>query len=156
MIKWRLYIDGQRIEFSTSDEAHTYRKEIGFGNEVIEIVEENLEINTTFDHNDKYAKRSEFGVFLMNKVARQNETNNINLEQANWFIGRVKGITLTTGDVINEVNILVLFSRGMLETTYVAISQMTPDDFTQPYHWVTQDLIDQMAGDILNYLTNES
>jgi len=61
---------------------------------------------------------------------------------------RLRAIDITVGGVPFTIDLMNLVISGDLETAYAVLSYMEPDDMTMPYHWFSQDRIDELKSKI--------
>jgi hypothetical protein len=61
---------------------------------------------------------------------------------------RLRAIDITVGGVPFTIDLMNLVISGDLETAYVVLAYMTPDDMSMPYHWLSQSRIDALRSKI--------
>jgi hypothetical protein len=61
---------------------------------------------------------------------------------------RLRAIDITVGGVPFTIDLMNLVISGDLETAYVVLSYMEPDDMSMPYHWFSQSRIDSLKSKI--------
>lgn len=64
--------------------------------------------------------------------------------QSMWVHHRLRALEVTFGGVSMTIDLLNLCMSGDLETAEVVLQLMTPDDMTQPYHFLSQEVIDEL------------
>lgn len=62
--------------------------------------------------------------------------------------GRMRAISVTVGGVPFTIDLMNLVISGDLETAFVVLSYMEPDDMSMPYHWFNQTRIDSLKAKI--------
>jgi len=83
----------------------------------------------------------ESGAEISEKFIQRNADDNINASQSAWVLHRAGAITmfLVVGALVDAKNMLLA---------------LTPDDMSEPYHWITQERIDLVLADIEIYYKN--
>lgn len=61
---------------------------------------------------------------------------------------RMRAIDITVGGVPFTIDLMNLVISGDLETAFVVLSYMAPDDMSMPFHWFTQDRINSLKSKI--------
>ena len=61
---------------------------------------------------------------------------------------RLRAVPVTIGGVSFVIDVMNLVISGDLETAFVVLSYMTPDDMSMPYHWFNQERIDSLKSKI--------
>lgn len=83
----------------------------------------------------------------------QNLLAGLNASQGLYVHSRLRRIVFTYSDgVVYNIDLLNLVVSGDLELAYIVLSYMTPDDGSQPYHWLTSDKINYLRTEIAKYL----
>lgn len=91
---------------------------------------------------DKLQKRKEFWEKLVDEYSAQNQLAGITTEQ--------------TSHVVVKMQFALFYGMvGALPTALATIQAMTPDDFTQPEHWITQAMLDDYVAKIQAFLAEE-
>jgi len=70
----------------------------------------------------------------------------LSLMKSMWMHHRMRAITFTTGGVEFTIDLLNLCISGDLSTAAFILSQVAPDDMSQPYHFLSQDVINELRG----------
>jgi hypothetical protein len=98
----------------------------------------------------------DFCTDLMNTFVRNNTNEGITIEQSLYLFARLGNLTIARewpdmpGDV--KVDLSTLMQTGAIPTLYFVLLRLTPDDMTQPYHWLSQARIDWMKGKIEEFI----
>lgn len=87
-------------------------------------------------------KRKVFWESFVVNYSTQNNLMGITIEQTNHIVNRL-------------LNIIVMGMTGALETVVSELQNLAPDDFTQSYHWITQQQIDDCIIKVQTYLDEE-
>lgn len=105
-------------------------------------------IHTTVKENKEFADR------LMQKIKEKNISDGLaSIDQAAWVHHRMRKVPYQLSVLVFvDLDILNLVVAGDIETAEFALSQMTPDNMTQPYHWLNQERIDWIRNEIRTYL----
>jgi hypothetical protein len=94
------------------------------------------------------AAKKEFCELAMDEfVQKVNYEWGANPFQSFWIADRLKNVELTlpTGVVVG-INTADICWAGYSEMLYMTFSKMTPDDMTQPYHFLNQERIDWLKN----------
>jgi hypothetical protein len=77
----------------------------------------------------------ESGAVISERFIQRNSADNINSSQSAWVLHKAGAITmfLVVGALVDAKNMLLA---------------LTPDDMSEPYHWITQERIDMVLADI--------
>ena len=100
--------------------------------------------------------RKAFADQMMQRFKDRNMVEGINITQALWLHHRTRQWHVTLppqfGGFEYTVDILNMAVSGDLETAYFAIRFGEPDDMSEPYHCIDQDMIDWLKNELKNYL----
>lgn len=88
-------------------------------------------------------KKENLAYFLQNEIS-----NDIAILKSLWTHHRLRNIELTVSGITMNIDLMNLIITGDLETAYVVLSSITPDDMTQPYHFLSSDRIAAMAAKV--------
>ena len=58
-----------------------------------------------------------------------------------WIHHRMRAMDINVGGLAMTIDLMNLVITGDLETAYIVLGLITPDDMTQPYHWFSADRI---------------
>jgi hypothetical protein len=61
-----------------------------------------------------------------------------------WVHHRMRATEINVGGLPMTIDLLNLCISGDLETAFVALSYMTPDDMSMPYHFLSQEKINEL------------
>ena len=77
----------------------------------------------------------EAGAEISERFIQRNSDDNINASQSGWVLHKAGAITmfLVVGALVDAKSMLLA---------------LTPDDMSEPYHWITQERIDLVLADI--------
>jgi len=106
-------------------------------------------VSKTVVENKKFADN------LMERLKNKNLIEGLSsIDQAAWVHHRLRKMDYTLSDetTVTQLDIMNLVVSGDVETAEHALGQMTPDDMTEPYHWLTQERIDWIRNEIRTYL----
>jgi hypothetical protein len=94
----------------------------------------------------------DFCASLMNEFVRNNTNEGMTIDQSLYLFTKLSCFPMARpwGEV--EVDLSLLFERGAVPTLYFVLLRLTPDDMTQPYHWLTQERIDWMKSKIEEFI----
>lgn len=68
-------------------------------------------------------------------------TNEQILLQSLWVHHRLRAIEINVGGLPLTIDLMNLVVSGDLETAYVVLSYMSPDDMSQPFHYLSAEVI---------------
>ena len=97
-------------------------------------------------------QRKAFADQLMEDIKRQNTLEGINLMQALWVHHRLRALEITIGGVPFTIDLMNLVISGDIEVAAVVLMNTTPDDMTQPYHWLSTERLSWITAKITTYL----
>lgn len=63
-----------------------------------------------------------------------------------WVHHRLRAVSVSLGGVDYVIDLLNLCISGDIETAAVVVQLMQPDDMSQPYHFLSQEVIDTLLG----------
>lgn len=111
--------------------------------------------NTTivYIHNT-VRENKDFADDMMQRMKERNLLEGLSsIDQAAWVHHRLRktDYVLDAGATV-QIDVLNLVISGDIETAEHVIGQMSPDDMTQAYHWLTQDRLDWIRNEIRTYL----
>ena len=91
---------------------------------------------------------------MLERMKKKNILEGLNsIEQAVWLHYRLRKTEFTLSDEnIITIDVMNLVVSGDIETAEVVLGQMVADDMSQPYHWLNQERIDWIRGEIRTYL----
>lgn len=92
---------------------------------------------------------------LMQRLKEKNILEGLSsIDQSAWVHHRLRKLSFTLSDGVTQVylDLMNLVVSGDIETAEQALGQMTPDDMTEAYHWMTQARIDWIRNEIRTYL----
>ena len=99
---------------------------------------------------DKAARA--FASDLISKFKISNQDQEINFEQAVWTHHRLRAAVINVGGTEFTIDLLNLVVSGDITVAKYVLDLMTPDDMTQPYHWLSQERLDAIRAEINAYL----
>ena len=100
-------------------------------------------------------QNKEFADKLLQKLKEKNIAEGLsNINQSAWVHHRLRKIdyVLSDGITVVQLDIMNLVVSGDVETAEQALGQLTPDDMTKSFHWLTQDRVDWIRNEIRAYL----
>jgi hypothetical protein len=76
------------------------------------------------------------------------------IDQAAWVHHRLRKTQFTLSDetTVVDIDVMNLVISGDMETAEFVLGQMTADDMTKSYHWLSQERIDWIRNEIRTYL----
>lgn len=86
-------------------------------------------------------KHANLSYFILNQVP-----NNLAILMSLHVHHRLRAVEVNIGGIPFTIDVMNLVVSGDLETAYVVLSYMTPDDMTMPYHFLSQERIDILKG----------
>lgn len=112
------------------------------------------------------AKTKAFSESLIDTIKTMNVTSGGGVHTGIWFHHRMKSAAITVTQahanqfppltplvgVAIVIDVMNLVASGDLESIYGVLCCLDPDDMTQPYHCITQGLIDFVKYEIANFL----
>jgi hypothetical protein len=107
-------------------------------------------VSKTVSENKKFADN------LMERLKNKNLIEGLSsVDHAAWVHHRLRKVNYTLSDetTVTQLDIMNLVVSGDIETAEHALGQMTPDDMTESYHWLTQERIDWIRNEIRAYLS---
>jgi hypothetical protein len=87
--------------------------------------------------------------FKKNNLARfiqSGTSSELSLMKSLWMHHRLRAVSFTFQGVDFTIDLMNLCISGDLSTAAFIMSQVTPDDMTQPYHFLSQDVINELRG----------
>jgi hypothetical protein len=88
-------------------------------------------------------KKENLAYFLENSVP-----NDLAIMVSLHVHHRLRAIDITVGGLPLTIDLMNLVISGDLETAFVVLSYMEPDDMTMPYHWFSQERINSLKAKI--------
>lgn len=79
--------------------------------------------------------------FMENEVP-----NDLAIMQSMWVHHRLRAVEVTAGGLDLVIDLLNLVVSGDLETAWAVLGMMAPDEMDQPYHFLSQEVIDYLRG----------
>lgn len=70
----------------------------------------------------------------------------LSLMKSMWMHHRMRAITFTLGGVEFTIDLLNLCISGDLSTAAFILSQVVPDDMSQPYHFMSAEVIAELRA----------
>lgn len=115
---------------------------------------------------NKIKKTREWCELLIEDVKLMNQNAGLGLAQSLWFHSRMRALSVTVleahatafppvAPLVGQTLILDLMNlvvSGDVETAYAALLCAQPDDMTEEYHCISQDLLDYLKYRIAQYL----
>lgn len=115
-----------------------------------------LELDDLTEEQKKIVHDSEaarnFALRLMSIFKLSNKQEGINALQALWVHHRLRAAEITFMGMPMVLDVMNLVISGDIEVAYLALDNMTPDDGSQPFHWLTSARIDLLKSTIVDYL----
>jgi len=108
----------------------------------------------------------EFASQFMAQVKLRNKANSIGLSQAMWVHQKLRALEVNIPENVAQIfpavealagqtltiDLLNMVISGDLETAYVTLLFATPDDMSQPYHWLSAENLAEIRTAIGQYL----
>jgi hypothetical protein len=88
----------------------------------------------------------------MAEFKEANLGSGIDLAQALWVHHRLRALDINVGGLPMTIDLMNLVVSGDLEAAYATLSYATPDDMTQPYHWLSSEQIGFLTQRLGQYL----
>jgi len=110
---------------------------------------------TPFIIQNTVRQNKDFADNLMQKLKEKNILEGLNsIDQSAWVHHRMRKVDYTLSDAttVVQLDVMNLVVTGDIETAEHALGQMSPDDMSEDYHWLTQDRIDWIRNEIRDYL----
>lgn len=106
-------------------------------------------VQNTVHENKKFADD------LMQRLKEKNILEGLSsIDQSAWVHHKLRKMDYTLSDAttVVQLDLMNLVVSGDIETAEQALGQMSPDDMTEAYHWLTQARIDWIRNEIRTYL----
>lgn len=113
---------------------------------------EDFEAPTVVDVVAEINRRKEFATQLMAEFKQANLGSGINLPQALWVHHRLRALEINVDGLALTIDLMNLVVSGDLEAAYATLSYATPDDMSQPYHWLSAQQIAFLTQRLAGYL----
>lgn len=104
----------------------------------------------------------DFANRLMAWLKVDNIKSEINIFQALWVHHRMRAVEISSINVPGAgavplgyactIDVMNLIISGDMEVAFFVLDAMTPDDMTQPYHWLSSAKIAMIKNEIAIYL----
>ncbi len=86
------------------------------------------------------------------RFAAQGVSNEMALMKSIWVHHRLRAVEVNLGLGPRVVDLMNLCISGDIETAYILLQYMTPDDMSQPDHFLSEEVIDELKDLIGAYL----
>ncbi len=86
-------------------------------------------------------KRSNLEYFVTSGIS-----NELALLKSMWTHNRLRAMDISVNGLSMTIDLMNLVVSGDLETAYFVLGLITPDDMSQPYHFLSQEKIDELRG----------
>lgn len=63
-----------------------------------------------------------------------------------WVHHRLRAVEITVGGIAMTIDLMNLCISGDIETAAFVIANMTPDDMTEPQHFLSEAVLGELAG----------
>jgi hypothetical protein len=73
-------------------------------------------------------------------------SNEAALSKSMWVHHRLRAVDINVGGLAMTIDLMNLCISGDLETAYVILTYMSPDDMSQPYHFLSQTKINALQA----------
>lgn len=93
-----------------------------------------------------------FAQQLIARFKLSNIDNSIGAPQALWVHTRLRAVSITYLGVNYTIDLLNLVITGDLETAYLVLSLMAPDDMSETYHWLSSTMLGAIRSEIGSFL----
>lgn len=80
------------------------------------------------------------------RFAAQGISNEEALMKSIWTHHRLRAVEINLGLGPRVVDLMNLCISGDIETAYIILQYMTPDDMSQPDHFLSQEVIDELKN----------
>jgi hypothetical protein len=101
------------------------------------------------------SQNKQFADNLMERLKNKNILDGLSsIDQAAWVHHRLRKMdyTMSDGQTVVQLDIMNLVVSGDVETAAMALSQMQPDDMSEPHHWLNTERINWIRNEIHSYL----
>lgn len=99
-----------------------------------------------------YKSNVQFANELFMQFKQKNIDEGINGSQAIWLHHRTRAMNITAFGINYTLDIINMAASGDIETACLSLMYSTPDDMTEPQHWLTQDRIDFLVSSMKTHL----
>jgi hypothetical protein len=96
--------------------------------------------------------RKAFCANLLAQFKQQNIAAGINAIQGLWMHQRMAAVSVTISGVSFTIDLINLADSGDVELGTIVLQAMTPDDMSQPYHWLNATRINWLVAQLKTYL----
>lgn len=123
--------------------------------ELSEVISNHIPDFTTIDINKSIQDKKNFASKLVKDIKQRNILEGLDtIDQTAWIHARFRKTEFTLSDesTIVEIDVLNLMYSGDIETADAVLEQMTPDDMSEDYHWLTAVRIIWIRNQIRDYL----
>lgn len=110
---------------------------------------------TTIYIKNTVRQNKEFADDMMQRMKEKNISEGLSsIDQSAWVHHRLRktDYTLSDNTTVVQIDVMNLVVSGDIETAEHVLGQMSPDDMTESYHWLTQERIDWIRNEIRQYL----
>lgn len=100
-------------------------------------------------------ENKEFSDQLMQALKEKNLIEGLSsIDQAAWVHHKLRKVdyTLSDEETVVQIDVLNLVISGDIETADQVLSQIVPDDMSEPYHWLSQERINWIRNQIRGFL----
>ena len=89
---------------------------------------------------------------LLRDWMRRNTIEGMTIQQSLWVFARFEEFKITIDGMEKKIDLFKMFQAGAIPTLYYNLLRIVPDDFTKPYHWITQQRINWILEQIENHI----
>jgi hypothetical protein len=97
-------------------------------------------------------RRKDYAEDLLERFKLKNITEGVNALQGLWMQHRMRAVDITFMGVPMTIDVLNLAISGDIEIACLTLLSCTPDDMSQPFHWMNQDRINWLVADMKSFL----
>ena len=97
-------------------------------------------------------QRREYADDLIERLKFKNISEGINALQAMCMHHKMRALSVTFYGVPMTLDILNMVVSGDIEVACLSLMNCTPDDMSQPFHWLNQDRVNWIVADMKQYL----
>lgn len=97
-------------------------------------------------------QRKSYAEDLIERFKFKNVSEGINALQAMYMHHKMRALSVTFYSVPMTLDLMNMVVSGDIEVACLSLMSCTPDDMSQPFHWLNEDRINWLVTDMKSYL----
>lgn len=97
-------------------------------------------------------QRREYADDLIERLKFKNISEGINALQAMYMHHKMRALSVTFYGVPMTLDLMNMVVSGDIEVACLSLMNCTPDDMSQPFHWLSADRVSWIVADMKSYL----